>query len=80
MLILPREKHSESGMNQSNNFTSPGPTINAKNLYWTNTYLFVIANCGGEKVTEFPHVMVHKTLYQHNSSFWHPWKEGATDV
>lgn len=67
-------------MNQSNNFTSPGPTINAKNLYWMNTYLFVISNCGGEKVTKFSHVMVQKTLYQHNSSIWHTWKEGAADV
>lgn len=65
-------------MNQSNNFTSPEPAINAKNLYWTNTYHFVISNCGDTKITKFPHVMVQKTLDQHNRSIWHPWKAGAT--
>lgn len=61
-------------MNQSNNSTSPGPAINAQNLYWMDVF-FVISNCGGEKVTKFPHVMIQKTLYERNSSIWHQWKQ-----
>lgn len=64
---------------QSNNSTSPGPTINAQNLYWMDVCFFVISNCGGEKVTKFPHVMIQKTLYEHNKLHLTPVGAGTAD-
>lgn len=45
-----------------------GQLLMLKFMLMDVVHFFVISNCGGEKVTKFPHDDT-KTLYEHNSSF-----------